>query len=196
MRRRHRLGLHLGTAGTLVALDLWSKAAIFRHLGAEIVDRPGQPPSVHAERAVVLFPGFALEAAMNPGAFNGMFASVGWLLLAISVIAVLGTLAISVIPKRMPLSITLALGLIAGGAAGNFYDRITYGAVRDFVKWYYRDLVWPNFNIADSGIVVGVSLILWCEFASSRREKRAARAASEAGIAAAGKGAPSPSADR
>jgi len=174
MRRLHTFCLHLATAGTLIALDLWSKAAIFRHLGADIIERPGQTTSVHAERVVVLFPGFALEAAMNPGAFNGMLASVGWLLLAISVIAVFGTLAIALVPKRMPVFITLALGLIAGGAAGNFYDRLQYGAVRDFVKWYYRDLVWPNFNLADSGIVVGVSLILWCELVSARREKRTA----------------------
>jgi signal peptidase II len=195
MRRLHTLCLHLGTAGALVAVDLWSKAAIFRHLGAEIITRPDGPTSVYAERVVVLFPGFALEAAMNPGAFNGMLASVGWLLLAISVVAVLGTLAIAVVPKRMPVPISIALGLIAGGAAGNFYDRLTYGAVRDFVKWYYRDLVWPNFNLADSGIVIGVSLILWCELASARREKRAARAAVE-GSAAAGEGTPSPGAER
>jgi signal peptidase II len=173
MRRLHTLCLHLGTAGILVALDLWSKAAIFDHLGAEILVRPGQTTSVQAEHVDVLFPGFALEAAMNPGAFNGMLASFGWLLLAISILAVIGTLAIAVVPKRMPGLITLSLGLIAGGAAGNFYDRLQFGAVRDFVKWYYRDLVWPNFNLADSGIVVGVSLILWCELVSARREKRA-----------------------
>jgi len=45
------------------------------------------------------------------------------------------------------------------------------------VKWYVGDHVWPNFNIADSGIVVGVSLILLHEIRLSRRE-RAARAGS------------------
>lgn len=191
MGRLHSLCLHLGTAGILVALDLWSKAAIFRHLGAEVFRTPDGVVRVHAEREIVLFPGFALEAAMNPGAFNGMLASVGWLLLAISIAAVVGTLAIAVVPKRMPVAITLALGLIAGGAAGNFHDRLEYGAVRDFVKWYYGDLVWPNFNLADSGIVIGVSLILWCELTSARREKKAARAAAPAEPET-----PSPTADR
>lgn len=175
MRRLHTLFLHLGTAGILVALDLWSKEAIFRLLGAEVVVREGEAALRQQVPEIVLFPGFALEAALNPGAFNGMLASVGWLLLAISVVAAAGTLAIALVPKRMPVLVTIALGMIAGGALGNLYDRMNYGAVRDFVKWYYGEHVWPNFNIADSGIVVGVSLILFSELRNARREKRAAR---------------------
>ena len=172
MRRIHTLGIHLGVALTLLGLDLWSKAAIFRLLDARVLQRPDGSPFLQSGPEIVLFPGFALEAAINLGAFNGMFSGLRGMLLVISVIAAVGTLVIALVPRRMPWPVTVALGLIAGGAVGNFYDRWQFGAVRDFVKWYVGDRVWPNFNIADSGIVVGVGLILFMEFRNARREKR------------------------
>lgn len=48
----------------------------------------------------------------------------------------------------------VALGLAAGGAAGNSIDQIRYGGVVDFI-----DLkVWPAFNLADAAIVLGAAL--------------------------------------
>ena len=180
----HTLAIHLAVTITILGLDLWSKAAIFRFLEAEIIQRPGETPLLRSGAEHVLFPGFALEAAINLGAFNGMLANMRWLLLAISVIAAIGTLVVALFPKKMPWGITLALGMIAGGAIGNFYDRVQFGAVRDFVKWYVGDHVWPNFNVADSGIVVGVTIILIAEVQNARREKRALRAAAAAQTAA------------
>ncbi len=179
MRRVHTLLLHLGVCGLLVFLDLWSKAAVFRALGAEFTFQDGEIPILPPVPEIVLFPGFALEAAMNPGAFNGMLSSWRWLLLAISIIAAIGTLVIALLPRRMPVGVTTALGLIAGGAIGNLYDRIHFGAVRDFVKWYVGERVWPNFNLADSGICVGVGLILFIEIRNARRVKLAVREAAE-----------------
>ncbi|MHC4934907.1 MAG: signal peptidase II [Planctomycetota bacterium] len=173
MTRARTLLLHLSVCLTLLVLDLWTKAAIFRFLGAEVIERPGTTPVLRAERDHVIFPGFALEAAINLGAFNGMLSGVPWLLLGMAVVAAIGTLVIALLPPRMPVTLSVALGMIAGGALGNLYDRVTYGAVRDFVKWYVGDHVWPNFNIADSGIVVGVSLILLHEIRLSRRERAA-----------------------
>ena len=46
------------------------------------------------------------------------------------------------------------LALIIGGALGNLYDRIFLGVVRDFIGIG----PWPNFNLADAAIVVGVLL--------------------------------------
>lgn len=50
-----------------------------------------------------------------------------------------------------------AFGLILGGAVGNLIDRIRFGWVVDFIDFR----VWPVFNIADSGITVGIGLLLW-----------------------------------
>ena len=52
-----------------------------------------------------------------------------------------------------------ALGLIFGGAVGNLIDRARFGAVVDFVDVYWRGYHWPAFNVADSAITVGVTLL-------------------------------------
>jgi lipoprotein signal peptidase len=52
----------------------------------------------------------------------------------------------------------IALGLILGGTLGNFYDRLTFGGVRDFLYWKMPE--WPVFNIADCCLVIGAGLLL------------------------------------
>lgn len=56
-----------------------------------------------------------------------------------------------------------ALGLILAGTLGNFYDRIAFNGVRDFLHWnYFFD--WPVFNIADCCLVCGAALLLMQAF--------------------------------
>jgi signal peptidase II len=57
--------------------------------------------------------------------------------------------------------LSLALGLIAGGALGNAIDRVLYGAVLDFVHLFWGNFSWYVFNIADAAIVVGVGVLLY-----------------------------------
>ena len=54
----------------------------------------------------------------------------------------------------------LALALILGGAAGNLYDRIKFHYVVDFLEVHIHGYHWPDFNVADSAIVVGACLLL------------------------------------
>jgi signal peptidase II len=53
-----------------------------------------------------------------------------------------------------------ALGLIAGGAIGNLWDRVVHGRVTDFVWWHWRSHGWPVFNVADAMLLIGVALML------------------------------------
>ncbi len=60
----------------------------------------------------------------------------------------------------------IALALVLGGAIGNALDRIIRGYVIDFIDWHWMDpewlrpaLHWPTFNVADSGISVGLVLL-------------------------------------
>ena len=52
------------------------------------------------------------------------------------------------------------LSLIAGGALGNLFDRIRFGAVVDFLDFHVGGYHWPAFNVADVCIVVGVGLYI------------------------------------
>ena len=54
-----------------------------------------------------------------------------------------------------------ALGVILGGALGNFADRLVYGEVTDFLDFHWRGYYWPAFNVADSCITVGMLILLF-----------------------------------
>ena len=53
--------------------------------------------------------------------------------------------------------------LIAGGALGNFYDRIIYTAVPDFIDLHFKGFHWFVFNVADIFITIGVFCLILVE---------------------------------
>ena len=55
---------------------------------------------------------------------------------------------------------TISLSFILGGAIGNYFDRINYGYVVDFISLHAYDFYWPTFNIADSFISLGAIIFL------------------------------------
>lgn len=65
----------------------------------------------------------------------------------------------------------IPLALITSGALGNVIDRIIRGYVVDYVMWYYRDFVWPIFNLADVYTVIGASLLFIILFFFTKEEK-------------------------
>lgn len=94
----------------------------------------------------------------NLGASFGMMPGYRPLFIAVS-IGVLLAIAAFVIRRdpRRPW-VLIALGLVAGGALGNLIDRLWLGWVTDFLQIPFD---FPVFNIADSGVVVGVSMLVW-----------------------------------
>ena len=107
---------------------------------------------------------FSLVHWRNTGAAWGLFNGHPILLALISV-AVLAALVL--FAERISEGgrvRALALGLIAGGIAGNLFDRLFRGAVVDFLLCYYRSFQWPAFNVADSAITVGVAIYLLASF--------------------------------
>jgi signal peptidase II len=65
-----------------------------------------------------------------------------------------------------------ALALIFSGAIGNLIDRIRLGEVIDFLDVFWRHHHWPAFNVADSAICVGVTLLIWEMWLDERRIRR------------------------
>ena len=55
----------------------------------------------------------------------------------------------------------ICFGLLCGGIVGNLTDRLLHGHVIDFIDLHFGTYVYPTFNVADSGICVGVILYLW-----------------------------------
>ena len=73
----------------------------------------------------------------------------------------------------------LSLGLILGGAVGNLIDRVRHGEVVDFLHFrLWGGYTWPDFNLADSFIVVGVILLV-IELLATEGESREEAARSE-----------------
>jgi len=61
------------------------------------------------------------------------------------------------------------LVLIAGGALGNFYDRIVYTAVPDFIDLHFNGFHWFVFNIADIFITIGVFCLILVELFNNNK---------------------------
>jgi len=55
----------------------------------------------------------------------------------------------------------ISISLIVGGAFGNFYDRLTYNAVPDFIDLHYLDFHWFVFNVSDIIITSGIILLIF-----------------------------------
>lgn len=53
-----------------------------------------------------------------------------------------------------------SLAIILGGASGNFFDRIYYSAVPDFIDFHYKNYHWFTFNVSDILITLGVLSVL------------------------------------
>lgn len=133
-------------------LDLLTKHWAFQYI------RPFEP------EVPVLEGCFSFGRTLNEGIIFGKFQGARTLWLIVSVAAVPAIAAVFFSVRKPRWILTIILGLILAGTIGNMYDRVFWGAVRDFIKFYYvrpngTQAVWPLFNLADSYICVGVFLL-------------------------------------
>jgi signal peptidase II len=100
---------------------------------------------------------FNIVYVENTGSAFGLFKSLGNIFFIL--VALLAMIFISVlIVKDNGNRLTFAL--ILGGAAGNLIDRIRLGSVVDFLDFHITQHHWPAFNVADSALTAGVTLLL------------------------------------
>ena len=156
----------LVSLGVLV-LDQWTKWLVEVHLP----HHTAQP----------IIPGFLnLNHVRNTGVAFGLFASDvggGWLLTLLGLAALAAVGGYFWFAPSRDRGLLVALALVVGGAVGNLIDRVSSGAVTDFIDVYVGMHHWPSFNVADSAISIGIVLMAIDSFRPHRREAPAAAAA-------------------
>ncbi len=100
---------------------------------------------------------FHLTLVHNTGIAFGLFHGGSKLLLLAILAGILILFFLAVKMRNESILHRLCLGFILGGAVGNLIDRLTRGAVIDFLDFR----IWPVFNLADSFITVGVIILIF-----------------------------------
>jgi signal peptidase II len=134
-------------AVAVVAFDQATKATLIAWLGPDGSDH----------RRELLGGLLALEYAENPGGVFGSLRGQGAFLAWVALVIVVGLVIYYRRVARPTMALAASLGLLVGGALGNALDRVRLGYVVDFVA--VGD--WPNFNVADAAITLGVILLAW-----------------------------------
>lgn len=159
---------YLLLVAAVVGLDQATKAVVVRSIGLHDY--------------VPLVDGLlSLSHVRNHGAAFGLLSD--WNLpyqsLLLSALSLAALTAIATYFARLPATARLprlALSLVLGGAIGNVLDRLRLGYVVDFVHVYFREYQWPDFNVADSAITIGVALLVIDILRSTESEPRPAAA--------------------
>jgi signal peptidase II len=99
---------------------------------------------------------FHLTYILNPGAAFGFLPRQKWLFVAAALIAVGAVIVFRRRIMALPATVGCCAGLIAGGAAGNLFDRLTIGEVVDFLDFKIWSYI---FNLADAVIVLSGFLL-------------------------------------
>ncbi len=144
--------VHFLVAFLVVILDRWSKRLVATHIQmyTHIQVIPGFFRITHTENTGAAFSLFA----DSPSHFKTT---------ALITFSVVAMIVVSILLWKQTRALTLtgiAFSLILGGAVGNLWDRVASGRVIDFLLFYVRQYQWPVFNLADSAIVVGASLLV------------------------------------
>ncbi|MGE5673028.1 MAG: signal peptidase II [Mycobacterium leprae] len=103
---------------------------------------------------------FSLQYLHNPGAAFGMLKNQQWIFIVVSLVAIGAILYYLRFPEAKRGLVPWALGFLMGGAAGNMIDRLRHKEVVDFLMFYHKSYVFPNFNVADTAITLGVGLFI------------------------------------
>jgi signal peptidase II len=102
-----------------------------------------------------ILPFLYLERTANTGVAFGIFSGGGVFIIVANLIA-LAVVVFYVTLERRYLLAAVAGGLIIGGSLGNLYQRVTAdGRVTDFLKFPH----WPNFNMADVFVDIGIAIV-------------------------------------
>ena len=125
------------------------------------------------ERVNVLGSFVQLTLIYNQGGIFGILQGYQQFFLIVSIIVFMLLIAYFILEKNKTLIFTSSMGLICAGAIGNILDRITgKPGVVDFIYIGSDDVFrWPAFNVADSSIVVGATLLVIHQLIEEKKRK-------------------------
>lgn len=103
---------------------------------------------------------FIITSHRNRGAAFGILEGQRWFFFLVTFVVVIGIVWYLNKARATRKLLPVALGLVLGGAIGNFLDRLLNGEVVDFLMFNFGSYTFPIFNVADSCIVIGVGLII------------------------------------
>ena len=143
----------LGTAAAVVAVDQLGKHLVLRHFGE----------TACIDRREVITGFFDLVSTCNRGMSFGILNNGTGLSVPLFTIgaAIIVAALIFWLSRARSDMLATAIGLIVGGAVGNVIDRLRFGGVVDFLYFHIGSWYWPAFNFADSGICIGVAVMLF-----------------------------------
>jgi len=152
-QQRDRRPLLFVLAALTVALDQLTKFLIIQHVrsGEHITVLPGIFRITHVLNTGAAFS--FLDESNHPEAVR----------LGLITFSVIAAIIVATMLWRTGRDLSLsavALALILGGALGNLYDRIVHHFVIDFLEVHIVHYHWPDFNVADSAICIGATLLL------------------------------------
>jgi lipoprotein signal peptidase len=185
---KRRLALTFLAVALLVALDLWSKAAVFAWL-AEHPERLESDCHPGHLRLPLAGSWLAFMRSLNPGMAWGFDRLPPHVLVIGRILASVLLVWLLVRNRGSRPWLSAALALILAGALGNLHDNLftdapgrPYGMVRDFIDVYFAFRQWhfPTFNVADSCISVGAVILFVESFARDR--SKATHVAPAAGL--------------
>lgn len=106
---------------------------------------------------IYLLPVLNLVHVRNVGSAFGLFRSLGNTFFIVVAACASLFIALMIVKDRKD---GAAFSMILGGALGNLADRVMYGHVVDFLDLHAGRYHWPAFNIADSALTAGITLLL------------------------------------
>ena len=119
------------------------------------------------DEVAVLGP-FSIHHVQNSGIAFGLFAGATSIVIVLTAVAVTWMLLFFARSGARHPVLPVGLGLVLGGSGSNLVDRVRLGHVTDFLDLRF----WPAFNLADTFIVVGVTILLVSLVATERAPRR------------------------
>ena len=172
MSEKRNLRPFLLAALLVLAADIATKLLIHHNL-------------IAGQRSIPILGDWArLTYIHNPGAAFGLFQGSRWFFIAVEALSALIILSLALSTRYRDPAMQVAFGLILGGAAGNLFDRLWLGVVIDFLDVGIGRHRWPVFNVADSGVTIGVVLLALRLLADRRGHESAGEEKPDAGISA------------